>query len=137
VSFVARHLPQRGLMLSPTSMSAIMSSNHDHLPQHDSFLRLLVERVYWFAIGPLFLVLMLLGLLNDEEGRRVGYNIAYLLGLAGLPLSRWLEWRSGRAETADGHPATIAQIRQYAIFSVIIGLAVLVAVNAYLIWSAS
>ena len=114
-----------------------MSLKHDNQRHYDSFWRLLIERLYWFAIGPLLLILMLLGLLNDEAGRRIGYNAAYLIALAGLPLSRWLEWRSGRAETADGTPFTWVQYRQYAILSVAIGLSVWLAVNGYLIWSAS
>lgn len=114
-----------------------MSPNPENEPQYDSLFRLLVERLYWFAIGPLLLILMLLGLLNDEAGRRVGYNVAYLVALAGIPVSRWLEMRGGRAVTADGKPATWTDVRNYVLLSVSVALVALVAANVYLIWSAS
>lgn len=99
-------------------------------PKYDSLFRLITERLYWFAIGPMFMILMLLGVINDEPERRIGYSVAYLIGLAGLPLSRWLEMRSGNAVTAAGEPATWAQFRKYAILSLAVGLAALLAVHA-------
>lgn len=76
------------------------------------------------------MILMLLGVINDEPERRLGYSIAYLVGLAGLPLSRWLEMRSGNALTAAGAPATWAQFRKYAFIAVTIGVAGLLVVHA-------
>ncbi len=101
-------------------------------PQYDSLFRLITERLYWFFIGPMFMILMLLGVINDEPERRIGYSIAYLVALAGLPLSRWLEMRSGNAQTAAGEPATWAHFRQYALVSLVIGITALLAVHGAL-----
>jgi|GEM_PF-4121640 len=99
-------------------------------PQYDSLFRLITERLYWFAIGPMLLIMMLLGVINDEPERRVGYSLAYLVALALMPLSRWLDFRSGQALTGKGEPATWDHFRNYAIGSVAIGIAVLLVVNA-------
>ena len=115
-------LIHKALPMKPTSTS--------NEPQYDSLFRLITERLYWFAIGPMFMILMLLGVINDEPERRIGYSVAYLVGLAGLPLSRWLEMRSGNALTAAGEPATWGQFRKYALIAVAVGLAGLLVVHA-------
>jgi hypothetical protein len=114
-----------------------MSSSPNTEPQYDSLFRLITERLYWFAIGPMLLILLLLGVINDEPHRRIYYSLAYLIVLAGLPLSRWLDLRGGQAQTADGHPATWTHFRKYAILAVTIGVAVLLVVHAALYWFAS
>lgn len=101
-------------------------------PQYDSLFRLITERLYWFAIGPMLMILMLLGVINDEPERRIGYSIAYLVALAGLPISRWLEMRSGKAVTAAGQPATWAHFRKYALVTLAVGLVALLLVHAAL-----
>jgi len=100
-------------------------------PRYDSLFDLITQRLYWFFIGPMFLVLMLLGVLNDENGRQLGFSIAYLVGLAGLPLSRWLEIRTGNAVTADGQPATWQHFWKYTIVSLSIGIVALIAANVW------
>jgi hypothetical protein len=108
-----------------------MSNTPAPEPRYDSLWELLTQRLYWFFIGPMFLILMLLGVLNDEQGRIVLFNGAYLIGLAGLPLSRWLEMRTGRAQTADGRPATWADFRSYSLTVLGVGLAALAAANLW------
>jgi hypothetical protein len=99
-------------------------------PNYDSLFQLVTRRLYWFAIGPMFCVLMLLGVLNGERTQQFPFSIAYLVGLAGMPLSRWLDMRSGQARTAAGLPATWGDFRKYSIVAVVVGLAALAAANA-------
>jgi hypothetical protein len=100
-------------------------------PKYDSLFQLITQRLYWFAIGPVLLVMTLLGILNGDRGQQLGFNAAYLLVLAGMPLSRWLDMRSGQAQTADGQPATWDHFRKYSIVAVIVGLSALAATNTW------
>lgn len=109
-----------------------MSNIQTPEPKYDSLWELLTQRLYWFFIGPMFLVLMLLGVLNDTQGRTLVFNLAYLVGLACLPLSRWLEMRTGRAQTAEGRPATWADFRSYSLTAVAAGLTALVLANLWI-----
>jgi hypothetical protein len=102
-------------------------------PQYDSLLQLVTRRLYWFFIGPMFLVLMLLGILNDEQQRLVVFNAAYIVALALLPFSRWLDIHAGTGETADGQPATWSHWWRYTFGVIGVGLALLAAANAWVL----
>lgn len=114
-----------------------MSQAPDTEPKYDSLFRLFTERLYWFAIGPMLLILLLLGVINDEPHRRLYYSLGYLVVLAGLPISRWLDLRGGQALTANGKPATWTDFRQYAIQALAIGIAALLVVHGALFWFAT
>lgn len=87
--------------------------------------------MYWLFIGPMFSILMLLGILNDTDGWIPVFNVLYLIALAGLPISRWLEIRTGRGQTADGQPATMQDLRSYALTVLPIGLIAIAAANLW------
>ncbi len=110
-----------------------MSAPQSAEPQYDSLFALITQRLYWFFIGPMFLVLMLLGVLNGEAQQLPYFNLAFLVGLALLPVSRWLELSSGQAVTADGKPATWTHWRNYSLTAVGIGLAALAAADTWVL----
>jgi hypothetical protein len=106
-------------------------------PKYDSLFELFTRRLYWFAVGPMLMILMLLGIFNGERNQLIGFNIGYLVCLAGLPLSKWLDMRSGQAMTADGKPATWADFRKYVITALIIGIGAVLVANAWAYYSSA
>jgi hypothetical protein len=52
-----------------------------------------------------------------------------LAALCGLIVVRWLDFRCGSAQTAEGEPATPAHLRRYIIGALAIGLVVWVTAN--------
>lgn len=99
-------------------------------PQYDSMTDV-VLRLYWFFFGPMFLILMLLLILGGESSRALGCTVAYAVALVLLPLSRWWEMRSAKAQTTDGHPLTWANLRNYTLGVLGIGVAAIVAANLW------
>jgi hypothetical protein len=94
-------------------------------PKYDSLWQLVSRRLYWFFIGPMFLILMLIGILNGDSSQRLFFIVAFLVGLALLPVSKWLELRSGKGRTAAGEPLSNENLRNYTLASIGIGLAAL------------
>lgn len=105
--------------------------------QYNSLFELVTRRLYWIFIGPMFLVLMLLGVLNDDQGRLLIFSAAYLVALVLLPTSRWLDVHSGRGQTAEGQPATWAHWWRYTLGVVGIGLAALAAACGWVLLQAA
>jgi hypothetical protein len=103
-------------------------------PQYDS-VTAVVQRLYWFFFGPMFLILMLLLILGGKESQVWGCTVAYAVGLALLPVVRWFEMRAGRAQTADGRPATWTDFRNYVLTVLGIGIAAIVAAHLWLLWA--
>jgi hypothetical protein len=89
----------------------------------------LIARLTWMAFGPLALMLATFGIVSIGSGWLTSADIAYFVILGVMVLGRWLEFRSGRAQTADGEPATQAHLRRYAIGVVLIGAVVWVVAN--------
>jgi hypothetical protein len=89
-----------------------------------------LTRLYWMMLGPFILAINALTLLRKHDGWLSGSSIVFLAFLAGLPLARWWELRSGNAKTATGETATPNDVRQYAILAIAVGLLVWVAANA-------
>lgn len=101
--------------------------------QYTTFFQLISRRLYWFFIGPMFLMLMLLGVFNGERAQLIVFNVLYCAALMLMPVSRALDIRTGHATTAAGEPADWTHWRKYSIVSVTIGLAALAAADAWVL----
>ena len=99
-------------------------------PEYNSLTEV-TQRMYWFFFGPMFLVLMLLLILSGEKSRLWGCTIAYLVALALLPVVRWFEMRSGRAQTSDGKPMTWDNFRNYSLGTLAVGIVGIVAAHLW------
>jgi len=82
----------------------------------------IIARLCWMMLGPLALVALAYGIVKSGEGWFTGADLAFLGVLAVTMLARWLEFRGGHAETADGEPATPAHLRRYLTGAALIGL---------------
>jgi hypothetical protein len=90
--------------------------------QYDSPL-LLLTRLYWVGLGPMFAGLALFAAAGDSKGWLTVIDIVYFAFLALLPAARWIELRLGKAQTSSGAPATVANLRNYSTVVIAGGLA--------------
>jgi hypothetical protein len=90
--------------------------------QHESVLFLLT-RLFWVGIGPIFLVLLVIGIFQDDSPWLTATDVAYFVVLVLLPCVRWLELRLGHAKTAEGAPANSKDLWKYTAGTLAIGLA--------------
>lgn len=87
-------------------------------------------RVSWMMLGPLALVLLGFAIVTLGNGWLTAADFAFLAVLGGVILARWLEFRSGHAQTATGEPATLADLRRFVVAASLVGLGVWVLANA-------
>ena len=95
--------------------------------------RVLFARLTWMLLGPMALFLLLSSIATRGGGWLTPPDLGYLAVLAVMIGGRWLEYRSGHAQTASGEPATADHFRRYVVGASAVGLAVWVvcAVAAY------
>jgi hypothetical protein len=86
-------------------------------------------RITWMLLGPVALVLATFGIVNRGEGWVTAPDILYFTILGLMFLGRWLEFRGGNPQTADGQPATPEHLRRYLIVGAGAGLAIWVFAN--------
>lgn len=88
--------------------------------EYDSPL-LLLTRLYWLALGPIFAMFSLIAVARTSAGWLTVIDGVYFVLLGLLPLSRWLEFRLGKLETSAGKPATGTDLRNYVLLVAIGG----------------
>jgi hypothetical protein len=81
-------------------------------------------RLTWMLLGPLALFLTARPLFSRGEGLFSYADLAFSAVLGAMCLGRWFEFRSGRAQTASGEPATAGHLRRYVIGAGAVGVAV-------------
>jgi hypothetical protein len=89
----------------------------------------LVGRVFWMLLGPLLLGVTTYMIIRTGNGWLTIADLAFLGLLAGMMLGRWLEFRGGNPQTAEGEPAGPHHLRRYLIAVLMIGLAIWVIAN--------
>jgi hypothetical protein len=89
----------------------------------------LLGRFFWMLIGPLVLLLLTFSIVSGGSGWWTIVDFAFWATLAAMLLGRWLEFRGGNPQTADGEPATAAHFRRYALLAGLVALGVWVVAN--------
>lgn len=92
-------------------------------------LYVLFSRVFWMMLGPLLITVALFNIVMGGNGWFTLADIVFLVLLGGIVLSRWLEFQGGNPQTADGQPATPAQLHRYMLIATIVGLSVWIVAN--------
>jgi hypothetical protein len=80
-------------------------------------------RIVWMMLGPLLLIVAGFAIVSAADGWTALSDIAYLVILAAMLVGRWLEFRGGQPERADGEPATASDLTRYLLVAPVIGLA--------------
>jgi hypothetical protein len=92
-----------------------------HEAEHDSLL-FLVTRLYWTGLGPIFALMLLVGVAQNATGWFTTTDAVYFAAVGLLGLSRWLEFRMGKAETTAGKTATWNDLTKYLIVVALLAL---------------
>jgi len=91
---------------------------------------IVLARAFWMLLGPLALFLIGYHIVASGTGWLTGTDLAFFVVLGGMLLARWVEFRTGAAQTAAGAPATGADLRRYVLSATLGGLAVWIVANA-------
>ena len=89
----------------------------------------LAIHVAWVFVGPLFLVLLVLNILQGGAGWGTAVDVAFFGVVAGIVLCRWLDQRSGQGTTSTGDPSTWADFRRYVQLFVTLAVGVWIVAN--------
>lgn len=89
-----------------------MNTPHERDPTITRF-SVLVARVTWFFVGPLALLLLLIGIVNVGSGWATALDVLFFCFVGLMVWCRWVEQRSGQATTVYGEPATPEHFRRY------------------------
>ncbi len=73
----------------------------------------LLCRLVWMFAGPLSLGIIVYQTVSQSDGWLVFRDGVFAVALALMIGARWLEVRSGTAETATGEPATMEHFKRY------------------------
>lgn len=95
--------------------------NQSEEDEYDSPI-LLLTRMYWVGFGPIFAMLSLTFVAANSTGWLTLIDAVYLFFVALLPLSRWIEFRLGKAATTAGKPATSMDLRNYSLGVAVVGV---------------
>lgn len=82
----------------------------------------ILGRVFWLMLGPLLLVLMTFIIASTGNGWLTPADLVFFGILVALVIARWLEFRGGNPQTAEGQPATPEHFRRYLIVVIALGL---------------
>lgn len=83
-----------------------------------------LPRLIWFMIGPMALLMLALLIAEKRGGWTGPASLAFVGVLIVTILARWLDYRGGNAQTAEGTPATAFHTRRFVIGASLVGLVV-------------
>jgi hypothetical protein len=90
-----------------------------------------LARIIWCLFGPMALLVASITIAEKGGGWFGAGSLLYLLVLASTLLARWIDYRGGKSQTADGKPVTPELIRRY--FTLVPAFAALVWIAAHLL----
>lgn len=97
--------------------------------QHSTSSTAVLARIFWMAMGPVFLAVFSLTIVNRGSGWITPLDIAYFVVLLGMVVARWVEFKDGDPRTAFGEPATRAHLRKFIVLILGAGIGIWVLAN--------
>ena len=88
-----------------------------------------LARLFWMAVGPGILSVILVTIVNRASGWLTLSNLFFFVVLAAMIFARWWEFQGGNAKTGMGDPATPTDLRRYVLFMTFLSLSVWLAAN--------
>jgi hypothetical protein len=88
-----------------------------------------VGRLSWMIVGPFALALVAVGITERRDGWFGALDLIYFVVLGAMLLGRWLEFQYSRPLTAAGEPASVHDLRRYALVLGALGLGAWVVAN--------
>jgi hypothetical protein len=89
----------------------------------------LLARLAWMLVGPPLLAIFAYLVIRTGKGWLTLFDYGYFTVASGLVFARWLEFRLGNPQTAEGQPATPQHLRHYIVEVVTIGVLLWVIAN--------
>ena len=84
----------------------------------------MIGGLLWMVAGPLMVFMSTVAMVVKAGVFWTSAHGCYAAGLGAMFAGRWLEFRSGAAETADGKPASAHDLHRYYLLLGLSGLAV-------------
>jgi len=75
------------------------------------------------------LLILAIAIAEKRQGWLGAASLLFLIMLVVTLLARWIDFRSGHATTADGQPATAADLRRFTITTALVGMGVWLVCN--------
>lgn len=72
-------------------------------------------RLFWMIVGPCTLAITAVGISDRRDGWFAALDVTYFVVLGGMLLGRWLEFQYTNPTTATGEPASVHDLRRYAL----------------------
>jgi hypothetical protein len=89
-----------------------------------------VGRLVWMLFGPMILTLLIVAIAAKGTNFSL-LDVAYWSALAATVAGRWLEFKGGNPQTAEGEPANIQNLRRYSLAMTLVGLGAWGAATVY------
>ena len=82
-------------------------------PREIDSLALFLCRIFWAGLGPVILVLVVMGIVTRGTGWTTPLDVLFAAVVVAMILARWCEQRSGAAVTLEGKPAGPLDFMRY------------------------
>jgi hypothetical protein len=83
----------------------------------------------WFFLGPMTLLLLLMGIVEAGTGWATVLDVVYFAILAAIVGARWFDQRSGQSTTSTGEPSTWEDFRRWAVVFPLVAVAAWIGAN--------
>jgi len=92
-------------------------------------LGVITAHLTWAFLGPMALLILLIGIVEAGTGWATVLDVVYLAVLAVVVIARWIDQQSGQSTTSTGEASTWQDFRRWAVVFPLVAAAAWIAAN--------